>query len=112
MTTSLQTWASTGYPILNLLPFDVMLPAVGQGALAIQCRRNDERTRELDRNRQDQCPEQPPEKGCRKGSAQCTRRLPSPRQRETVQGGGLRRRTPGNAHQDGGKGIRCIVYRE
>jgi len=29
--------------ISQLLPFDVCFPAVGQGALAIECRQNDER---------------------------------------------------------------------
>ena len=32
---------------MTMLDADQMLPAAGQGALAIQCRRNDERTREL-----------------------------------------------------------------
>lgn len=33
--------------IMRVIPSDVMLPAAGQGALALQCRRDDARTREV-----------------------------------------------------------------
>jgi hydroxymethylbilane synthase len=34
-----------GHRITRVLPFDVMLPAIGQGALAIECRAEDAETR-------------------------------------------------------------------
>lgn len=40
--------------ITQLLPFDVMLPAVGQGALGIECRADDAKTRAILANVEDQ----------------------------------------------------------